>query len=53
MKFDGSKGNKNYRVSSNKGVVYRCDSLDNTTLAAGTLDRVGVIEMNRQAIRKS
>ena len=39
VKFDGSKGNKDYKITSNKGVLYRSDSLDDTILASGTLNK--------------
>ena len=40
VKFDGSKGgNKDFRITDNKGVFYRFDDLDKTILVAGTFEK--------------
>lgn len=47
VKFDGSKGNKDYRITSNKAVLYRYDSWDDITMATGTLNKVRTLYINR------
>jgi len=41
VKLDGSKGNKDFRITNNQGLMYRFDSLENTAMVVGTLDKVG------------
>jgi hypothetical protein len=39
-KFDGSKGNKDFRITNNKGILYRFENMDDTAMIVGTLDKV-------------
>ena len=40
VKFDGSKNNKDYRITKNKALVFRSPILSDTILVLGTIDRV-------------
>lgn len=39
VKFDGSKGTKNYIITENKGRIYRYEDIDNTAFVMGTIDK--------------
>ena len=39
-KFDGSKGGKDFRITTSKGAMFRFDSLDDTAMIVGTFERV-------------
>jgi len=40
VKFDGSKGNKDYRITNNKGILFRFDNFEETAMIVGTLEKV-------------
>jgi hypothetical protein len=43
IKLDGSEETKDFRITLNKGIMYRYEDLENTAMIIGTLEKVILI----------